>query len=328
MKNLNYFRMLLWLLLTLPAVVQAQYYYTTNNGTITITAYAGLGGAVIIPSTINGLPVTAIGDNAFRNNTSLTIPNSVTSIGVTAFYFCTSLINVTIGNSVTGIGHHAFYYCTSLTIVTIPNNVTSIEWSAFAYCDSLTSVTIPNSVTYIGEYAFQFCTSLTSVTIPNSVTSSGDYAFEYCTSLSSVTIGSSVTNMGLGAFRNCISLTQVYFQGNAPSVGFNVFLYAGNVTVYYLPGTTGWGTTFGGRPAVLWNPLVATSDASFGVRTNRFGFTITGTADILLVVEATTNLASPAWIPVGTNTLTGGSSYFSDPQWTNHPARFYRLRSP
>ena len=107
-----------------------------------------------------------------------------------------------------------------------------------------------------------------------------------------------------------------------------MFVGADNATVYYLPGTTGWGTTFGGRPAVLWNPLVQTSDASFGVRTNRFGFTITGASNLVIVVEASTNLANPVWAPVGTNTLTGGSSYFSDPQWTNHPARFYRLRSP
>ena len=101
-----------------------------------------------------------------------------------------------------------------------------------------------------------------------------------------------------------------------------------NVIVYYLPGTTGWGTTFAGRPTVLWKPLVKTGDASFGVRTNRFGFTITWANNMVIVVEAATNLANPAWIPVVTNILTGGSSYFSDPHWTNYPARFYRLRSP
>ena len=71
-----------------------------------------------------------------------------------------------------------------------------------------------------------------------------------------------------------------------------------------------------------------TTSASFGVRTNQFGFTITGASNLVIVVEACTNLASPTWSPVGTNTLTGGSSYFSDPQWTNYPARLYRLRSP
>jgi hypothetical protein len=74
-------------------------------------------------------------------------------------------------------------------------------------------------------------------------------------------------------------------------------------------------------------PRVLTSDASFGVRTNQFGFTITGTSNLVIVVEACTNLAQPAWSPVGTNNLVGGSSYFSDPVWTNYPGRFYRLRA-
>jgi len=88
------------------------------------------------------------------------------------------------------------------------------------------------------------------------------------------------------------------------------------------------GPTIGSCPLVLWNPQVQTSGASFGVRTNKFGFTITGTRGLVVVVEACTNPANPIWFPAGTNTLTGGPVYFSDPQWTNYPARFYRLRSP
>jgi hypothetical protein len=98
--------------------------------------------------------------------------------------------------------------------------------------------------------------------------------------------------------------------------------------VFYLPGTTGWSATFGGRLAALWNPQVQTRGASFGVRTNRFGFTITGNSGLVIVVEACTNLARSVWQPVQTTTLTGGQMYFSDPQWTNYPDRFYRLRSP
>jgi hypothetical protein len=78
---------------------------------------------------------------------------------------------------------------------------------------------------------------------------------------------------------------------------------------------------------MLWNPQVQ-SDASFGVRTNRFGFNITGTSNLVIVVEACTNLVNPIWSPLGTNILTNCSSYFSDPQWTNYPVRCYRLRSP
>jgi hypothetical protein len=99
-------------------------------------------------------------------------------------------------------------------------------------------------------------------------------------------------------------------------------------TVYYLPGTVGWGGTFGGRPTALWvlpYPLILNNGPGFGVQTNGFGFIISWATNISVVVEACTNLAHPVWSPVRTNTLTGGSSYFSDPQWTNHPARFYRL---
>jgi hypothetical protein len=146
-----------------------------------------------------------------------------------------------------------------------------------------------------------------------------------CSSLINVTIGNSVTNIGNYAFADCGSLAGVYFQGNAPSLGRFVFQSDPNsVYVYYLPGTTGWGSTFGGLPTVLWNPQAQNPV----VRANQFGFTIAGTTNLTVVVEACTNLVNPIWSPVGTNTLVGGSSNFSDSQWTNDPARFYRLRSP
>jgi hypothetical protein len=408
----------LLLLLTLPAVVQAQFNYTINNGTITITKYTGPGGEVIIPDTIQELPVTSIagcysGCGAFSFCTSLTnvtIPNSVTNIGYQAFFSCTSLTNVTIGNgviriedwafgdctsltaitvdasnrvyssmagvlfdknqtaliqcpggkagsytipsSVTSIGSRAFAYCHSLTSVTIPNSVTSIGSWAFYYSDSLASVTIGNSVTIINGYAFGFCASLTSITIPNSVTSIrenafeechsltnaaignsvtsiGDYAFAWCDSLPNVTIGDSVTSLGDGAFRSCYSLASVYFQGNAPSLGPDTFSGDNNATVYYLPGTTGWSTTFGGRPTALWflrYPLILNNSPIFGVQSNGFCFIISWATNRHVVVEACTNLANHTWSPLATNSLTNGSACFSDAQWTNYPGRFYRLR--
>jgi hypothetical protein len=120
-------------------------------------------------------------------------------------------------------------------------------------------------------------------------------------------------------------------MGDAPSVGYDVFNNANNATVYYLPGTTGWGPTFAYRPAALWllpHPVILDFGPSFGVQTNRWGFIISWATNIPVVVEASTNPANHIWAPEATNTLTGGSSYFSDPHWTNHPARFYRLRSP
>ena len=104
-----------------------------------------------------------------------------------------------------------------------------------------------------------------------------------------------------------------------------------NATVYYLPGTTGWGSTFGGLPTVLWflpNPLILNFEPNFGVQTNCFGFTISWATNISVVVEVCTNLANPVWSPTATNALIAGTSYFSDPQWTNYPARYYRLSSP
>ena len=83
-----------------------------------------------------------------------------------------------------------------------------------------------------------------------------------------------------------------------------------------------------GLPAVLWNPEVRTTDGSFGVRENRFGFNITGTADIPVIIEAATSLAARSWVPLQSCTLTNGLIYFGDAQWTNFPGRFYRIRSP
>ena len=133
------------------------------------------------------------------------IPNSVTSIGDSAFRGCTGLTSITIPDSVTRIGNGAFYGCTGLTSVTIPNSVTSIGGAAFSECTGLTSITIPDSVTSI-DGAFSGCTSLTSITIPDSVTSIGDYAFRGCTGLTSVTIGNSVTSIGDYAFYGCKDL--------------------------------------------------------------------------------------------------------------------------
>jgi hypothetical protein len=255
---------------------------------------------------------------------SYTVPNTVTSIGDMAFYACISLTGVTISSNATNIGDRAFLGCTSLTNATIGNSVTSIGNFAFMDCP-LTSITIPYSVTSIGGYTFAWC-SLTNATIGNSVI--GNNEFYYCTSLTSVTIGNSVTNIADDAFAYCTNLTGVYFQGNAPSVGLSVFDGDNNATVYYLPGTTNWSSTFSGRPAVLWNPQAQTSDASFGVRTNCFGFNVTGTINIPIVLEASTSLTSPVWTTMQSCALTNGSIYFGDPGWTNYPTRYYRIRSP
>jgi len=202
-----------------------------------------------IPATVsNGTTiynVTSIGDNAFKECTSLekiTIPQGVTSIGDNAFQSCSSLVTITIPNTVTSIGQFAFKWG-SLETITIPQGVTSIGQSAFyesrsltsvtfdpssnltsigdntfESCTSLTSITIPNTVTSIGGSTFMYCSSLTLITIPPGVTSIGGHAFYGCISLASITIPASVTSIGQYAFNDCNSLTSVYFLGNIPDI--------------------------------------------------------------------------------------------------------------
>ena len=165
----------------------------------------------------------------------VTLPDGLTSIGNSAFQYCSALTSITIGNSVTSIGDDAFYSCESLTSITIPNNVTSIGDEAFKFCYGLTSVTIGNSVTSIGDEAFYRCESLTSVTIGNSVTSIGGYAFYSCKSLTSVTIGNSVTSIGGYAFYSCKDLTSVTIGNSVTSIGSSAFSGCSKMTSITIP---------------------------------------------------------------------------------------------
>ena len=144
--------------------------------------------------------------------TSVTIPDSVTTIGYQAFAGCTSLTSVTIPDSVTSIDMWAFNNCDGLTSITIPDSVTSIGNSAFYGCNNLSSVTIGSGVTSIIVAAFAYCTNLTSITIPDGVTSIGDQVFYGCSGLTSVTIGSGVASIGYQAFYNCTSLASAVFK--------------------------------------------------------------------------------------------------------------------
>jgi hypothetical protein len=297
-----------FLLLLLTGAGQAQdFTYTNTNGSITITGYTGPGGTVTIPSTIDGLAVTAIGAAAFANFGSLT--------------------NVIIGQGVS-------------------NSVTVIGDSTFLNCSNLTSITIGNNVAYVANWAFFGCSGLTTLTLPDTVTNIQNAevggmglgvnggVFYGCTSLTNVIVGKGLSYLGLGAFSYCTNMLSVYFKGDAPIPGTfmpgPVYVFSSDdpTTVYYLPGTSGWGAAYAGRPAKLWNPQAQTRDATFGVRQNRFGFNVTGTADIPLVIEASTEVVAESWVPLESCTLTNGLIYFSDSQWTNYPSRFCRIRSP
>ena len=190
-----------------------------------------------------------------KTTTSYTIPDSVTSIGDSAFSGC-NLTSITIPDSVTSIGNYAFSGCKSLTSITIPNSVTFISYGVFASCYSLETFTIPDSVTYIGEGAFYDCYSLTSITIPDNITDIGNVAFANCTSLTTVNfnavnctkmggwdisyyekasafygctnlttvnIGINVVNIPSYAFYNCSSLTSVTISDSVTNIGNNAF---------------------------------------------------------------------------------------------------------
>lgn len=202
--------------------------------------------------------------------------------------------------------------------------VTAIAAGAFANNNALTGIVIPNSVTNIGVQAFQNDIYLTSVTLSTNLTSIGIQAFAGDVSLTSLTIPASVNALGVQAFYNDVSLTNVTFLGDAPSLGNGTF--GGDyATIYYYYGTHGWTNPFGGLTAVMLGaPNPPQIGGNAGVISGNFGFTITGVASQTIIVEASTNLTS--WSPVWTNTLTGMATNFTDPQWKNFPARFYRAR--
>jgi BspA type Leucine rich repeat region (6 copies) len=309
-----------------------------------------------------GNGVTNIGDLAFNcctGLTAITIPGNVASIGTAAFNSCSNLASVMIdsgkigdfafgycgnlntvqlGGSVANIGDFAFAFCTGLTGLTIPQSVNSIGVNAFdscnglanatinggnigdyafSSCGSLGSVVIGNNVTNIGVGAFAGCSSLTNLMVSSSVTDIGGSAFSSCQSMINVTVGSGVSRIGSGAFSDDYNLQNVYFLGDPPMLADANGLFAGVNTavakIYFQPGTTGW------------SPQLQTHDGSFGVKTNQFGFNVSCDNNLLVVVEACTNLENPLWLPVATNL---GPFYFSDSQWRNYPARFFRPRTP
>jgi hypothetical protein len=239
--------------LLLPAVVQAQFSYTINNGTATITGYTGSDGTGVIPDTTNGYPVTAIADYAFYGNstlTNLTIPSSITNIGMLEFQVCYNLTNVTVdvANPNYASAGGVLFDKAMTTVLqcpgglagsyTIPSGVTSIGANAFQYCGQLTGVTIPNTVNRIGGWAF-YNTGLTSAMIPAGVTNIGYLAFAgYAGPLASINVDGANPDYASagGVLFNKALTTLVQYPHNLPgsytipgsvtNIGDGAFIYS------------------------------------------------------------------------------------------------------
>ena len=242
-------------------------YSISYTGKVTIKDYVGPGGSVVIPSHIEELPVTDIkGEYAgtFYDNTtitSVTIPNTITTLPASLFSGCANLYDVTIPESVTAIGNNAFrnctrlqtivfpdsvtdissavfYGCTALKNVTLPKGLTTVPDSIFHGCTKLASITLPETVTEIGYAAFWDCSSLADITLPEGVTKIHRYAFKNCTALPDINIPNGVTVIDLEAFYNCESLTAITIPGSVVSVGKDAFKSSGLIRAVICEGVT------------------------------------------------------------------------------------------
>ena len=318
----------------------------TTSAYPTASKHSSYSGNIVIPSkvTYSGKTYTVkvIDFDAFcwcDGLTSVTIPNSVTSIGQSAFESCSGLTSVTIPNSVTSIGVCAFESCSGLTSVTIPNSVTSIDDYAFSKCSGLskvniesieswcsinfssitshpffssenghlfmngtevTSLTIPQSISKLNRFVFYGCSGLTSVTIPNSLTSIGAYAFYRCDGLTSVTIPNSVTSIGGYAFSNCSGLTSVTIPNSVTSIGEGAFRNCSSLASVNIPKTV---TDIGSYAFYGCSALV-----SFHSRIERPGGVVTYGSNIF---DYTTKQKATLYIPKDTKIL-----YFNTLPWS------------
>ncbi len=171
--------------LPLPAAGLEDLTWTTTDGKVTVVdCDKAATGELVIPDTIEGNPVTSIGDSAFEGCDrlkSITIPDSVTSIGEGPFFNCSGLTSITIPDSVTSVGTYAFFGCSSLRSITIPDSATSIGVRAFAVCRNLTSITIHDGVTSIGGLSFEACNRLTAVRFLGDAPKAGREVFKGAT---------------------------------------------------------------------------------------------------------------------------------------------------
>lgn len=215
----------------------------SEDGTLRITGTGNMDADPTWPKeqivkVVVGKGATSISAKAFMDCTNLTtisLPETLRTIGTCAFYGCSNLDGVTLPSSLTAIGTSAFAECTALTSVAIPSGVTTVNMEAFKNCKSLTEVTVAAGVQKIEDNVFEGCENLESILLPSSLKTLGWYAFQNCKSLKSVTIPNGVTSIGDQTFMGCSSLTEVSIQGNVTEIGKGAFKDCTNLESISLP---------------------------------------------------------------------------------------------
>ena len=218
----------------------AYYSYEIRDDQVVITDYLGRDTEVTVPETIQGLPVTTIGADAFLDGfgiTRITLPDTVTTIGDYAFAYCYDLKSINIPDAVTQIGSAAFQNCEQLQSIVIPAGVEKISTDTFFNCYRLTSVTLPQSLRSIGDYAFGCCEELTELQLPDGVTHIGDYAFRGCKKLRDVTLPTGLRVINEGAFSLCGSLEQMVLPHGVEEIGVEAFFQCSRMGTVGIPAT-------------------------------------------------------------------------------------------
>ncbi|GAU77637.1 leucine-rich repeat protein [Fusibacter sp. 3D3] len=214
--------------------------FTFDSGTGTITGYTGAGGNVVIPSTIGGVAVVAIGEDVFNSNIGIVnviISEGVETIGPRAFTNCYALKSVSLPESATRIGYNAFYSCFALSDINIPNSITEIPIAAFGYCTLLERITLPDNLESIEASAFIGCDNLKSIIFPSNLTSVGNYAFKDCTYLrQAVFTGNEPITFGTNVFSNTNDTFEILYESTGS--GFTTPTWKGYSSSAYDSTTT------------------------------------------------------------------------------------------
>ena len=281
-----------------------KYAYTVNAGgkTATITRLLGPVDSegnvdftnknpydINIPSALDDIPVTGIGNYAFHYLpalTNVTIPQGITSVGDYAFSDCDGLISATIEEgvptgtnmfngcdnlttvklpeSLTTIADGSFAYCSALNHVTIPDNVTKIGTSAFCLCNALSDITLGRSLTTIGDFAFKNCDNLETIQLPSNLKKIGEEAFRECDILKSITLPDSVTDIGEAAFSTCPELESITIPENVTTIKSGTFDYCYRLKSITLPaGLTSFEDDLTGCPAGYFRATDLNPDGSY-----------------------------------------------------------------